>query len=81
MQSTRNVRRRPLAIAAAATLTAGRTYRQTSGFSLETQHFPDTPHHIGQAGWPSVVRNAGNTFTSTTTYKFTTAGHGLHVHF
>lgn len=61
--------------------TAGRTYRQTSGFTLETQHFPDTPHHIGQAGWPSVVLNAGNTFTSTTTYKFTTAGHGLHVHF
>jgi len=59
----------------------GRVYRQTSGFTLETQHFPDTPHHIGQAGWPSVVLNAGNTFTSTTTYKFTTEGKGLHVSF
>ena len=59
----------------------GRVYRQTSGFTLETQHFPDTPNHIGQAAWPSVVLNAGNTFASTTTYKFTTEGRGLHVHF
>jgi aldose 1-epimerase len=60
---------------------SGHTYRQTSGFTLETQHFPDTPHHIGQAGWPSVVVNAGDLFTSSTTYKFTTEGHGLHVSF
>jgi aldose 1-epimerase len=58
--------------------TGGRTYRQTSGFTLETQRFPDTPHHIGQAGWPSVVLNAGKTFTSTTTYKFTAGGHFAH---
>jgi len=55
--------------------TGGRTYRQTSGFTLETQHFPDTPHHLGQAGWPSVLLSAGDTFASTTTYRFTTAGH------
>ena len=61
--------------------TGGRAYRQTSGFTLETQHFPDTPHHIGQAGWPSVVLNAGDTFTSTTTYQFTTAGRGIHTSF
>ncbi|HZC74326.1 MAG TPA: hypothetical protein VE442_26815, partial [Jatrophihabitans sp.] len=61
--------------------TGGRTYRQTSGFTLETQHFPDTPHHIGQPGWPSVVLNAGDTFASTTTYKFTTEGRGLHTSF
>ena len=60
---------------------SGRVYRQTSGFTLETQHFPDTPHHIGQAGWPSVVLNGGNTFDSVTTYKFTTEGRGLHVNF
>jgi aldose 1-epimerase len=60
---------------------SGRVYRQTSGFTLETQHFPDTPHHIGQAGWPSVVLNGGSTLTSTTTYKFTTEGRGLHVQF
>jgi aldose 1-epimerase len=61
--------------------TGGRSYRQTSGFTLETQHFPDTPHHIGQPNWPSVVLNAGATFTSATTYQFTTAGRGLHVSF
>jgi aldose 1-epimerase len=61
--------------------TGGHTYRQTSGFTLETQHFPDTPHHIGQAGWPSVVLNAGDTLTSTTTYRFTTEGHGGHHSF
>lgn len=59
----------------------GRTYRQTSGFTLETQHFPDTPHHIGQAGWPSVVLAAGHTFTSTTAYTFTTHGRDPHVRF
>ncbi len=62
--------------------TGGRTYRQTSGFTLETQHFPDTPHHIGQSGWPSVVLPAADTFTSTTTYAFTTEGqHRGHVSF
>jgi aldose 1-epimerase len=53
---------------------SGHTYRQTDAFTLETQHFPDTPHHIGQSGWPSVVLNAGDTFRSTTTYKFSTTG-------
>jgi aldose 1-epimerase len=55
--------------------TGGRTYRQTSGFTLETQHFPDTPHHLGEPGWPSVVLNAGDTFTSNTAYQFTTSHH------
>jgi aldose 1-epimerase len=54
--------------------TSGHTYRQSDAFTLETQHYPDSPHHIGQAGWPSVVLNAGSTFTSTTAYKFTTVG-------
>ncbi len=50
--------------------TSGHTYRQTDAFTLETQHFPDTPHHIGQPGWPSVVLLAGHRFTSTTTFAF-----------
>ena len=54
--------------------TGGHTYRQTSGFTLETQHFPDTPNHIGEPGWPSVVLNAGDTFTSTTAYQFAAKG-------
>jgi aldose 1-epimerase len=53
--------------------TSGGDYRQGDAFTLETQHYPDSPHHIGQSGWPSVVLNPGHIFTSTTTYKFTTA--------
>jgi aldose 1-epimerase len=54
--------------------TSGHAYRQGDAFTLETQHYPDTPHHIGQPGWPSVVLNPGQVFNSKTTYKFTTAG-------
>ena len=54
-------------------------YRQTDGFTLETQHYPDSPHHIGDPAWPSVVLNAGATFTSNTAYAFSVAGgHGHH---
>ena len=49
---------------------SGHIYRQTSAFTLETQHYPDSPHHIGQAGWPSVVLNPGQTFHSSTIYRF-----------
>jgi aldose 1-epimerase len=54
--------------------TSGHTYRQSDAFTLETQHYPDSPHHIGDPAWPSVVLNAGSTFTSRTTYQFTTFG-------
>jgi aldose 1-epimerase len=53
--------------------TGGKTYRQTDGFTLETQHYPDAPHHVGDPAWPSVVLNPGATFTSTTAYKFSDA--------
>jgi len=52
---------------------SGHIYRQTSAFTLETQHYPDSPHHIGQAGWPSVVLNPGQRFSSTTVYQFSVA--------
>jgi aldose 1-epimerase len=61
--------------------TSGRTYRQSDGFTLETQHYPDAPHHQGDPNWPSVVLKAGDTFQSTTTYGFTTAGRGLRHRF
>ncbi|MBV9425091.1 MAG: hypothetical protein JOZ98_19430, partial [Solirubrobacterales bacterium] len=57
--------------------TSGHTYRQSDAFTLETQHYPDSPHHIGDPAWPSVVLNPGSTFTSTTAYKFTTVGPGF----
>jgi aldose 1-epimerase len=56
--------------------TSGHTYRQSDAFTLETQHFPDSPHHIGNPNWPSVVLNPGQTFTSATVYKFTTVAPG-----
>jgi aldose 1-epimerase len=52
--------------------TSGHAYRQGDAFTLETQHYPDTPHHMGAKNWPSVVLNPGAVFKSTTTYKFTT---------
>jgi len=61
--------------------TSGHTYRQSDAFTLETQHYPDTPHHIGDPQWPSVVLNPGQVFHSTTTYKFTTAGPGFRHNF
>lgn len=53
--------------------TSGRTYRQGDGFTLETQHYPDAPHHIGDPNWPSVVLNPQGTFNSVTTYGFSVA--------
>ena len=60
--------------------TSGHTYRQGDGFTLESQHYPDSPHHIGQAGWPSVVLNAGQTFSSTTAYQFGVVRGGFSAH-
>jgi aldose 1-epimerase len=56
--------------------TSGNVYRQTQGFTLETQHYPDAPHHQGDPAWPSVVLPAGGTFNSTTSYQLGSAGHG-----
>jgi aldose 1-epimerase len=60
--------------------TSGEVYRQTQGFTLETQHYPDSPHHIGDPAWPSVVLPHGGTFTSKTSYAFSVAGRGGHGH-
>jgi aldose 1-epimerase len=50
--------------------TTGKIYRQGQGFTLETQHYPDSPNHQGDPSWPSVVLQAGQTFTSNTAFKF-----------
>jgi aldose 1-epimerase len=46
---------------------SGHTYRQTDGFTLETQHFADSPN---KPQFPSTVLNPGETFRSTTVYAF-----------
>jgi aldose 1-epimerase len=57
--------------------TSGRVYRQGDAFTLETQHYPDSPNHDGQAGWPSVVLNPGSTFTTNTAFSFAVQSHSL----
>ena len=47
----------------------GHAYRQGDGVCLETQHFPDSPN---RADFPSTVLRPGETFTSTTVYRFST---------
>ncbi len=48
------------------------TYRQGDAFTLETQHYPDSPN---QPLFPSTVLRPSQTFTSTTVYAFGVAGH------
>ena len=45
----------------------GRTYRQGAGFTLETQHFPDSPN---QPDYPSTALRPGEEFTSWTRFRF-----------
>lgn len=46
---------------------SGRRYVRRAGIGLETQHFPDSPHHDG---FPTTVLRPGGIFTSTTCYRF-----------
>ena len=50
--------------------TGGQVYRQSDGFALETQHFPDSPN---QPNFPSTVLRPGEEFDSTTVFKFSTS--------
>jgi aldose 1-epimerase len=45
----------------------GVVYKQYWGIALETQHFPDSVNH---PNFPSYVLRAGDTYTSTTIYRF-----------
>ena len=45
----------------------GKPYNFREAVCLETQHFPDSPN---KATFPTTVLNPGQTFTSTTLYKF-----------
>jgi aldose 1-epimerase len=48
---------------------AGKVYNNHYGFCLETQHFPDSPNKLH---FPSTVLRPGQTFKSTTIFKFST---------
>jgi aldose 1-epimerase len=52
--------------------TSGRIYRQSDGFTLETQHFPDSPNH---PQFPSTVLRPGERFHSITIFRFSTAAY------
>jgi len=47
----------------------GATYTKRYGFCFETQHFPDSPN---QSQFPTVTLNPGETYSTTTIYKFST---------
>lgn len=45
----------------------GHVYQRRAGLCLETQHFPDSPN---QPTFPSTILRPGETFRSTTVYRF-----------
>jgi len=52
---------------------SGHTYRQSAGYTFETQHFPNSPN---QPNFPSTELVAGGTFTSQTIFAFSSNGFG-----
>jgi aldose 1-epimerase len=48
---------------------SGTTYRQTEAFTLETQHFPDSPN---KPDFPTTELKPGQEFRSTTMFRFAT---------
>ncbi|OBG19002.1 aldose epimerase family protein [Mycobacterium sp. 852002-51057_SCH5723018] len=47
--------------------TSGHSYRQGAGFTIETQHYPDSPNH---PNFPTTTLNPGQTYDSTTVFAF-----------
>jgi len=47
----------------------GVVYKHRTGLCLETQHYPDSPN---QSAFPSVLLSPGQTYETSTTYKFAT---------
>jgi aldose 1-epimerase len=48
----------------------GLPYQRRAGLCLETQHFPDSPHH---PEFPSTVLRPGETYRTSTVYRFSVA--------
>jgi aldose 1-epimerase len=53
------------------TLKGGAPDSRRTAFCLETQHFPDAPHH---PHFPSIVLHPDETFQSETVFRFSVAG-------
>ena len=51
--------------------TSGKVYRQSDGFALEAEHFPDSPN---QPSFPTTVLRPGDTLHEVTEWRFTTLG-------
>lgn len=49
------------------TVGTGGRYGKYAGFTLETQHYPDSPNH---PDFPSTVLRPGQVFDSTTVFRF-----------
>ena len=45
----------------------GKSFDFRESFALETQHFPDSPN---QSAFPSIILNPGETYSTTSIYKF-----------
>jgi aldose 1-epimerase len=52
---------------ATQTGTSGAIYRQSAGFALETQHFPDSPN---KPSFPTAILRPGEAFHSETVFRF-----------
>src|SRR5690606_33498913 len=55
------------------TLKSGATDEYRTAFCLETQHFPDSPN---QSNFPSIILEPGDTYKTTTEYRFSTQSVG-----
>ncbi|OBF44735.1 galactose mutarotase [Mycobacterium sp. 852002-50816_SCH5313054-b] len=51
----------------AFTGTSGHAYRQGAGFTMETQHYPDSPNH---PTFPTTTLDHGQSYNSTTVFAF-----------
>jgi aldose 1-epimerase len=49
----------------------GAKYDQNGGYCLETQFFPDSVNHQGEAGWPDAVLRPGETYSHSMVHAFT----------
>jgi len=49
----------------------GAVYAKQGAICLETQGYPDAIHHAGQADWPSVRLDPGQTYRHTMVHRFT----------